>query len=126
MRSLLKRLFPAVVKTYNPDCSFVVSGLSRWRLCRYLSNIPGVVFSRSPGILGSSALPLAQFTFKETAFQIDGGGDMGGDGLWVMPQDERPHPLELQTLREELERVIAKEERGSPAPGGRERGMGSS
>ena len=106
MRAWIKRLFTPKVKVYNPDHSFVVSGVTRWRLCGYISKLPGIVFTRKPWLLGSSAEPFGEFRFREIAFQVDDGGDMGGDGLWVSPQDGLPHPLELREIREHIEKAI--------------------
>jgi hypothetical protein len=109
MRRLFKKLFPLKVDVFNPDHSFRVNGVSRWRLCRYIASISGVFFTRKPGLLGSSAFPYAEFRFRDIVFQMDEGGDTGGDGLWVTPKDGQAHPVELREIREHIERCEVRE-----------------
>lgn len=108
MPQLSSNWFAPKVTTYNPDRSFVVSNVTRWRLTELLSILPGMIFSRKPGLLGSSELPLAEFEFKNVQFQMDDGGDTGGDGLWIMPIDGERHPTELKEIREHLEQSLQK------------------
>ena len=95
------------VRAYNPEHSFVVSGVTRWRLCKHISEIPGVVFTRRPWLLGTSAKPIGEFTFRDVDFKVDDGRDTGGDGLWVTAKDELPHPAELREIREHLNQSLA-------------------
>jgi hypothetical protein len=106
MLASLKSLFLPKVQVFNPDRSFLVSGMMRWRLCRFIAELPGVVFTRKPKLLGSSAFPLAEFRFRDLMFQVDHGGDTGGDGLWITPKDGLPHPVELREIREHVERLV--------------------
>lgn len=107
MQALLKMLFPPPkVQVFNPDHSILVSNLTWRRLCGFIAALQGVVFTRKPRLFGSSALPLAEFRFRELMFQIDDGGDIGGDGLWIEPKDGLPHPAELREIREHVERLI--------------------
>jgi hypothetical protein len=108
MLTWLKDQLTPKVKAYNPAQSFVVSGVTRWRLCKHISQIPGVVFTRRPWLLGSSAKPMGEFRFRSIDFQVDDGGDTGGDGLWVTPKDEQPHPVELGEIREHLSHSLEK------------------
>jgi len=57
-------------------------------------------------LLGSSAKPCGEFRFRGLAFQVDEGGDMGGDGLWISPKDGLPHLSELREIREHIEKSI--------------------
>jgi hypothetical protein len=107
MLTWFKDQFTPKVKAYNVERSFVVNGVSPWRLCNQISQIPGVVFARRPWLLGSSAKPSGQFTFRGIHFQVDDVGDTGGDGLWVTPEDELPHPAELREIREHLDQSLA-------------------
>ncbi len=100
------QIFTPHVKAYNPDHSFVVTNMMRWRLTKIISTLPGVVMTRKLGLLGSSALPLAEFEFKGVPFQMDDGGDTGGDGLWIMPKDGKSHPAELKEIREHVEKSL--------------------
>ena len=106
MRVFLKSLLSPKVQAFNPDRSFLVSGMTRWRLCRFIAELPGVAFTRKPRLLGSSALPHAEFRFRDLMFQVDDGGDTGGDGLWVTPKDGLRHPVELREIREHVERLV--------------------
>ena len=99
-------MFAPKVQVFNPDHSFLVSGVTRWRLCRCIGELPGIVFTRKPRLLGSGAYPLAEFRFRDLMFQVDHGGDSGGDGLWIAPKDGRPHPVELREIREHVERLV--------------------
>ena len=108
MRAFLKKLFEPKVKCYNPDHSFVVSGMTRWRLCSFISELPGVEITRKPRLLGSGALPHAKFRYRNLTFQVDDGGDTGGDGLWITPLDGLPHPTELREIREHVEKLVLK------------------
>jgi len=94
--------------TYNPERSFVVSGITRWQLCKHLAQIPGVVFIPRPSLIGSSARSIAEFTFREIQFQVDDGGDTGGDGLWIAPTDGSAHPAELREIREHLNHALSR------------------
>jgi hypothetical protein len=105
-----RKLFAPAVKAYNPEHSFVVSGVSKRRLCSYLSTLSGIVFTRKPRLIGSGAYPHAEFTFRSVDFKMDDGGDMGGDGLWFMAKDKLPHPAELRELRDHIEKSIAQNE----------------
>ena len=78
MRAFLKDMFSAKVQAFNPDHSFLVSGVMRWRLCRFIAGLPGVTFTRKPRLFGSGALPYAEFRFRELMFQVDDGGDWWG------------------------------------------------
>ena len=105
--TFLKDMFSAKVQAYNPDHSFLVSGVTRWRLCRSIAKLPGAAFTRKPRWFGSDALPHAEFRFRELMFQVDDGGDTGGDGLWITPQDGLPNPVELRAIREHVERLLS-------------------
>lgn len=107
MRALVSKLFPPKVYSANPDYSCMVSGVSRWRLCDHLTELAGVDFIRRPSVVGSSAKPYAEFSFREVAFQID-DGDMGGDGLWIYAKDGLAHPAELREIKRHLERLVLK------------------
>jgi len=119
MRTLIKKLFPPKVEAFNFEHAFRVRGVSRWRLCGRVSKIPGLVFTRKLRWFGSSAEPYAEFRFRDLDFQIDDGGDLGGDGLWILPKDRQAHPVELRELREQLgslllqDQHVPKSERGS-------------
>jgi hypothetical protein len=106
MRASLKSLFSPKIQVFNPDLSFLVSGVTRWRLCRAIAELPGVAFTQKPRLLGSGALPHAEFRFRDLMFQVDDGGDTGGDGLWITPKDGLPHPVELREIREHVERLV--------------------
>lgn len=106
MRSLLKRLFPRTVAPAKPDSAFVVTGVSRWKVCAHLAKVPGVQFTRRCRLIGSSAEPYAEFRYRDIDFQVDGGGDTGGDGIWVTTKDTRPHPTEMAILRHNVEVAI--------------------
>ncbi|MDR3457740.1 MAG: hypothetical protein P4N60_09865 [Verrucomicrobiae bacterium] len=106
MRAFPTNLFSPKVEVFNPDHSFRVSGVTRWRLCRILAGLPGVTFTRKPRLLGSGALPYAEFQFRGLRFQVADGGDTGGDGLWIEPQDGLAHPVELRALREQAEKLV--------------------
>jgi hypothetical protein len=106
MLAWFKDQFTPKVKAYNPERSFVVSGVNRWRLCKHISRIPGVIFTCRPWLFGTSAKPMGEFRFRDIDFQVDDGGDTGGDGLWVTPKDERPHLVELTQIREHLNRSL--------------------
>jgi hypothetical protein len=106
MRAFANKFFPPKVEASNPDNSCMVNGVSRWRLCDLLAELAGVTFTRKPSLIGSSTKPYAEFTFRELAFQIDGGGDMGGDGLWICAKDGLAHPIELREIRAHLERLV--------------------
>ena len=108
MLTWFKNQFTPVVIASNPERSFMVSGVTRWRLCKHLSQIPGVVFTRRPWLLGSSARPIGEFRFQGTHFEVDDGGDLGGDGLWVTPKDDLPHPTELDEIREHLNQSLTR------------------
>jgi hypothetical protein len=101
MSGAFTKLFPPKVEAYNPDHSFVVIHVTRWRLAEIFATLPGVVFTHKPGLLG-----FAEFEYDGVKFQMDDGGDMGGDGLWIMPQDHQRHPAELQALREHVEKSL--------------------
>jgi hypothetical protein len=81
----------------------MVSGVRCRRLCGHISQIPGVVFTRKHRYLRSSARPFAEFVWRGHAFYIDDGGDMGGDGLWVMPKDGVSHPAEIEEIRAHIQ-----------------------
>jgi len=51
-------------------------------------------------------LPHAEFRFHDLMFQVDDGGDICGDGLWITPKDGLPHPVELREIREHVERLL--------------------
>jgi len=101
VKSSLTNWFPPKVEAHSPDHSFVVCNMTRWRLTEILSTLPGITFTRKPGLLG-----FAEFEYDGVKFQMDDGGDMGGDGLWIMPQDHQRHPAELQALREHVEKSL--------------------
>jgi hypothetical protein len=101
-----KKLAAPKVTAFNPNHSFSVSGVTRWRLCNLITEIPGVVFTRKPRLIGSSAQPHAEFRFRDLLFQVDDGGDMGGDGLWISASDGLAHPEELRELREHLSKMF--------------------
>ena len=109
MRASIKKLITPKVEVFNPEHSFRVSGVTRFRLCGYVSKMQGVVFTRKARLLGSSAKPHAEFKFRDLAFQIDDGGDMGGDGLWISPIDGLSHPAELREIQAHVQRIVTKQ-----------------
>ena len=64
------------------------------------------MFTRRCRLIGSSAEPYAIFRYRDVLFQIDDGGDLGGDGIWVSTRDEQPHPEEIADIRQHVEAVI--------------------
>lgn len=108
MFAFLKNLLAPKVESFNPQHSIRVSNVLCSTLCQHLSDFPGVVFTKKPSLIQSCAEPLAEFAFRDVTFQIDHGGDTGGDGLWIIPKDEIAHPDELLALREHLTKSLSK------------------
>ena len=89
------------IEEFNPGHSFRVGGASYGRLCRYLSTLPGVLFTRRRRFFWSVQDVGAEFTFREQKFTID--TDQWDYALWVITSDEQSHQPEMQALREHIE-----------------------
>ena len=96
MRALVRAALEQKVKAYNPEHSFVVTGVGGRRIYRCISQMPGVRFAPKRD----------RFTYRGVVFSFGDGGDMGGDGLWIITEDGLPHPDELRVIRKEVERMI--------------------
>jgi hypothetical protein len=90
------------IEEFNPGYSFRVGGVSYGRLCRYLSTLPGLAFTRRRRFFWSIQDVRAEFTFHEHIFFVD--TDPWDYALWVLTADKQIHPPEMQALREHIER----------------------
>ncbi len=106
VRQLLLKLCPPEMTPAGS--SIGVLNLTRWELCEALAEVPGVVITRKPRILGSSADPDAEFQMDGVEFQIGTGGEFGGDYLWIESKDGQAHDREIGVLRKHLTVTISK------------------
>jgi hypothetical protein len=90
------------VQEYNKGHSFRMTGITYRGLCRYLSELPDVVFTRRPRFFWSGEDVGADFTFRGLAFEIETDGWDGA--LWILAKDKEAHLAEMQELREHIER----------------------
>ena len=94
-------IYRVITEEYNKGHSFRLTLVSYPRLCRYLSELPGLVFTRRRRFFWSSEGIGAEFTFRGHDFEIETDGWDGA--LWILSKDRQAHIPELQELREHIE-----------------------
>jgi hypothetical protein len=93
-----------VVETeeFNKGHSFRVACVTYGGLCRAVSKIPGVIFTRKRKFFWSFEDIGAEFTFRGCQFQIE--ADTWDGALWILTKDRAAHVSEMQELREAVEK----------------------
>ncbi|MDR3403664.1 MAG: hypothetical protein P4L99_14290 [Chthoniobacter sp.] len=89
------------IEEFNPGHSFRVGGVTYARLCRYLSDLSGVVFTKRRRFFWFRQNVGAEFTFHGQKFVID--SDQWEYALWILTGDQQNHVDEMQMLREHIE-----------------------
>ncbi|HEX5220107.1 MAG TPA: hypothetical protein VFZ59_11115 [Verrucomicrobiae bacterium] len=86
---------------FNKGHSFRVACATYGGLCRAVSKIPGVIFTRKRKFFWSFEDICAEFTFRGCEFQIQ--ADTWDGALWILTKDQAAHTSEIQELREAVE-----------------------
>jgi len=94
------------VQEYNRGHSLRFSGVfgvSFGRLCRYISQIPGVSITRRRRFLWWTNGVGAEFTLGGHLFKIE--TDPWDGQLWILAQDGGKHQPEFQMMREHFQKL---------------------
>ena len=91
------------IEEFNRGHSLRLPGFSYGRLCRYISQIPGVAFTRKRRFFWWTDSVGAEFTFGGHAFKIE--TDSWDGALWILSQDGSEHQTEFQTMREHFQKL---------------------
>jgi len=87
---------------FNKGHSFRVPYSSYSELCRVISKVPGVTFTRKQKFFWSDKDVGADFTFRGHEFQIE--TDNWDGAIWILTKDHAAHFSEMQELRDAVEK----------------------
>lgn len=91
-----------MTEEYNKGVCFRLKLVSYGRLCRYLSELSGLAFTKRRRFFWSSEGIAAEFKFRGQDFEIESDGWDGA--LWILSKDRGAHVGELDAVREHIER----------------------
>jgi hypothetical protein len=87
---------------YNKGVSFRIPEATYSELCRAVSGVAGVVFINERRSFWSASTVETEFTFQGFTFEIE--RDAWDDTLWILTKDKQKHEVEMQTLRDAVEK----------------------
>ncbi len=91
------------VEEFNRGNSLRFPGFSYGRLCKYVSQLPGVAFTRRRRFFWWSDSVGAEFTFSGQSFKIE--TDYWDGVLWILPRELGEHQEEFRKMREHFQNL---------------------